>query len=139
MQTEKTYPFLKFNLLAERDIGSIIYRLYENKIFHVIIKEGEKVTMEMVKDGYAFLDLNGKGRFYNIYEFKSFSDIEPEVRNWSASNEDNGYTFLDAIVINNFAQKIIADFYLKVNKPKQTTKIFNSIDKAVDWVVSQMK
>ena len=56
MPTEKTYKKINAILLAENENDSIIYRLYENNIFHVIVKEGEKVNMEMVNEGYAFLE-----------------------------------------------------------------------------------
>ena len=134
MSTEKTYHKIDSILVSESENDSIIYRLYENNIFHVIVKEGEKVTMEMVNEGYAFLENYGSGRFYNIYEFKSFADVDPDVREWSSSEIDIKYTVVDAIVINSIGQKILADFYLKINKPKQPTKIFTSIDKAIEWV-----
>ncbi len=134
MSTEKTYHKIDSILVSESENDSIIYRLYENNIFHVIVKEGEKVTMEMVNEGYAFLENYGSGRFYNIYEFKSFADVDPDVREWSSSEIDVKYTVVDAIVINSIGQKILADFYLKINKPKQPTKIFTSLDKAIEWV-----
>lgn len=139
MSAPKTYKKLDLKLIDEVDIGSILYRLYEDRIFHAIVKEGEKVTMEMVQKGYDFLDKNGGGVFYNIYEFRSFADIEPEVRNWSAQKSGNLYTHIDAIVINNFAQKILTDFYLKFNKPIKPTKIFFSVEKALEWVLLFIK
>ena len=139
MPTEKTYKKINAILLAENENESIIYRLYENNIFHVIVKEGEKVNMEMVNEGYAFLENYGTGKFYNIYEFKSFADVDPDVREWSSSDLEAKYSVIDAIVINNIAQKILADFYLKFNKPKQPTKIFTSIDKAVEWIHQKIK
>lgn len=121
-------------LVSEKDIGSTIFRLYENRVYHVIIKKGERVTMEVVNEGYTFLNENGGGLFYNIYEFHSFSDVDPEVRDWAASPSNNSYTILDAIVINSLSQKILADFYISFNKPVKPTRVFKSIDKAFDWV-----
>lgn len=134
MSIEKTYPKLDFVLVYENDIGSIIYRIYENNIFHVIVKEGERVTMEMVENGYKFLEQSPPGKYYNIYEFKSFADVDPEVREWSSNSTESKYSVSDAIVINNIGQKILADFYLKFNKPKQPTKIFTSVAKAIEWI-----
>lgn len=128
----------KSKLIVEKDIGSSIFRLYENKIYHVIVKKNEKVTMEFVQKGYDFLDEHGGGPFYNIYEFHSFSDVDPEVREWAASPTNNSYTRIDAIVISNFPQKILADFYIRINKPVKPTRIFYSLEKAFDWVHSQM-
>ena len=133
------YPYFNFKLIDELDIGSVIYRLYDNKIFHAIIKKGEKITMDMALNGVDFLNKNGGGSFYNIYEFSSFSEMEPELREWASQPNENGYTCVDAIVISNLAQKLIANFYLKFNKPPRPTKIFYDSDKAVEWILIQKK
>lgn len=130
------YYFDELELIDEEDIGSVIYRLYDKRIFHAIIKKGERFTLEMTEKGYEFLNRNGGGRFYNIYEFASFSEMDAEVREWCADTSGNNYTYVDAIVISNFAQKLIADFYLKFHKPKMPTKIFNSREKALEWIQS---
>jgi len=132
---ESYIPFEHIQLIDEEDIGSVIYRLYEGRIFHAIIKKKEKITIKMTEKGYDFLNRNGGGRFYNIYEFSSFSEMDPEVREWCATTSGNNYTYVDAIVISNFAQKLIADFYLKFNKPPMPTKIFKSKEKALEWIL----
>ena len=104
-------------LIDEKDIGPAIFRLYENRIYHVIVKKVERVTMTVVQEGYLFLDSNGGEKYYNIYQFESFSDVAPEVREWSASPTNNSYTYVDAIVFSSFLQKIIADFYVAINRP----------------------
>jgi len=125
-------------LLSEKDIGSTVFRLYEGNIYHVEIRKGEKVSMEIVQQGYDFVDEIGGDFYYNIFEFHSFSDVDPEVREWAASPNYNSYTIADAIVINSFPQKILADFYIKFNKPVKPTKIFNSTEAAYNWVKELM-
>lgn len=136
MQTSQKNKLSACALIDELDIGPMIYRLYEGRIFHAIVKKGEKVSMEMTVKGYDFLDKHGGGRFYNIYEFESFAEMDPEVREWAAETSGNNYTYVDALVISNLAQKIIANFYLKFNKPASPTKIFTSVDKAYEWILS---
>ncbi len=121
------------------DIGPAIFRLYDNRIYHVIVKKGEKATMDVVREGYLFLDRNGGGQFYNIYQFESFSDVDPEVREWSASPTNNSYTLIDAIVFNSFPQKIIADFYVAINRPVKPTKSFKSLEGAYNWVIEMIE
>lgn len=135
----KTYTLLNYKLIDEIDTGPMIYRLYEHRIFHAIVKSGEKVSLEMTKRGYEFLDRNGGGRFYNLYQFESYAEMDPEVRDWAADTSGNNYTYCDAIIISNLAQKIIANFYIKFNKPKMPTKVFTSTEKAMEWILSQME
>lgn len=135
----KTHTLLNYEVLDEVDIGPMIYRLYEHRIFHAIVKSGEKVSLEMTTKGYEFLDRNGGGRFYNLYQFESYAEMDPEVRDWAADTSGNNYTYCDALVISNLAQKIIANFYIKFNKPKMPTKVFTSTDKALEWILSLME
>jgi hypothetical protein len=32
------------------------------------------------------------------------------------------------------AQKILANFYIKINKPERPTKFFNNKDEAINWL-----
>lgn len=130
----KTTKMKGLSLKAEKDVGKAIFRLYEDDIYHVVVKKGEHITMDFIQLGYAFLDENGAGRYYNIYEFGSFSDVDPKVREWMAAPPVRSYTIADAIVINSLPLKMLADFYLKFDKPVNPTRIFNSRDKALDWI-----
>lgn len=125
-------------LIAERDVNGIRFRLYSNRIFHVKVPRYEKIGREIINAGYRFLDENGGGKFYNVYDFESFSDVEPETRKWAADPDGNLYTHTDAIVIGNIGQKIITDFYLRFDKPVVPTKVFFSLPKAIDWTLKQM-
>lgn len=132
-EKDSLYNF-ESDLIAEQVEHGVTFRLYKNRIFHVSIPKDMKIGKSVIDSGYRFLDDNGAGRFYNIYEFDSFADVEPEVREWAADTSGNHYTHCDAIVIRNLAQKILADFYIKINKPQMPTKIFYSVEKAVEWI-----
>lgn len=127
------------SLLAEEFVQGVRFRLYANRIFHVTVPRYHKIKPSIVDAGYVFLDKHGGGKFYNIFEFHSFSDVEPEIRDWAADSEGNHYTHTDAIVIGSLAQKIMTDFYLRFNRPVKPTRIFYSVDKAVDWTLGQIK
>lgn len=126
------------DLVAESVVHGVRYRLYSNRVFHVTVPQFHKIGLEVADAGYAFLNLYGGGRFYNIYEFNSFADIEPEIREWAADESGNHYTFTDAIVIGSLSQKIITDFYLRFNRPVKPTRIFYSLENAVEWTLLQM-
>lgn len=127
------------DLIAEKVVNGVQFRLYSNRVFHVVLPKLQKIDRRTIDAGYAFLDENGGGKFFNIYQFGSFSDIEPEVREWAADNDGNHYTHSDAIVIESLSQKIITDFYLKFNRPKMPTKIFYSLEKAIEWTNRQIE
>lgn len=126
-------------LLDEFEYNGVEYKLFSNRIFYVTVPRLRKVQMDVIEEGYKFLNRNEGGRFFNIYSFDSFSDVEPEVREWAADKEGNLYTHSDAIVIGSLSQKIITDFYLRVNKPIKPTRIFYSLEKAIGWTLERVE
>lgn len=70
-----------------------------------------------------------------IFECGEFVSITKAARENAIVIEDFTPTRASAIVVGNLAQKIIADFYYKVNKPKQPYKIFWSREKALNWLI----
>lgn len=125
-------------LVAETALHNVRFRLYKNRIFHVIVPEFHKIQRECIEHAYSFLEENGGGSFYNVFQFESYADVEPEIRSWAADKDGNNYTLTDAIVIGSLSQKIITDFYLKFDRPVRPTKVFYSLDKAVEWTFKQM-
>lgn len=125
-------------LIAQKELDDVVFSVYANHIYHVYVKKESRVTMNVVKQGYRFLNEYGGGLFYNIFQLDSFSEVDPEVREWAAGNSINRHTIVDAIVITGLGQKIIADFYLKINKPPIPTKVFEELNQAVSWVKGEM-
>lgn len=126
-------------LISERVEYGALFQLYSNRIFYAKLPEYEAITPEILDAGYRFLDDNGGGRFYNVFEISSFTEIPADVRSWAADEGGNKYTITDAFVISSLGQKIIGDFYMKINKPIVPTKIFFSKVKAVNWTLQQIE
>lgn len=140
MTAEKEHINLfKADIIASQEIEGVIFKLYANRIFHVEIPRYTKVHMSITQAGCNFLDANGGGKFYNVYQFHSFADVETETRKWAADPGGNLYTYTDAIVISNLAQKIVTDFYIRFDRPVVPTKIFFTLDKAVEWSLEQIE
>lgn len=64
-------------------------------------------------------------------ELASFSR---ETRELLASKEFVGKTKAKALVINGLGQRIMANFYLHINKPFIKTRLFNDRNKAIEWL-----
>lgn len=58
------------------------------------------------------------------------------AREFSASDEGLQYTIGDALVVNSLAHKILANFYLKFNKPRKPSKAFDHEEHAITWLLS---
>lgn len=57
-----------------------------------------------------------------------------ELLNVLAKNKNNPYSKADAFVIKSMSQRILANFYVKINKPERPTKFFNSKEDAIIWL-----
>lgn len=127
------------NLIAERDFEICIGRIYENDIFHVYFFSGAFVDMDFIEKVYEFNRENGNNKYLNLFEFEPNVDFATEVREWASAPDGNKNTIADALVISSLPHKILANFYLKFNKPVKPTKIFNARDKAIAWLLKQKK
>lgn len=136
IQTKEALGVEKSKIIAECDLGVGTGVITVDGIFHVIVRSGEKVTLDTVKLGNSFMERVGGAPYLNLFEFEAFADVDTEVRKWSADHNGNTYTKADAIVVSSLPQKILADFYLKFNKPVKPTKIFREREKAIDWLLS---
>ena len=62
------------------------------------------------------------------------SQFTKEAVEFSVSAEGMRYVIADALVVKSITQRITANIYLKLNKPKKPGKIFNSEREASRWL-----
>jgi hypothetical protein len=76
-----------------------------------------------------------KGNDYAVLiEAGSFTDFSKNAKEASASREHSEKRIAMAIITSNLAKKILADLYIRINKPVSPTRIFNSKDEAIKWL-----
>ncbi len=112
----------EFNVVRIEVFGNIIIARKEAKAVNDAIgmlSEGKECLVLMVADEVTQFD-------------KSASEF-------SASEEGLLYTIADAFVVKSLAQKILASFYLKFNKPPKPSKIFTNEKAALEWLLSFIK
>lgn len=59
--------------------------------------------------------------------------LTKEARNNALAIENQSPISATAVVVQNFAYRIIAEFYLKVQKPKKPFAVFTEKEKAYEW------
>ncbi|MDP1803174.1 MAG: hypothetical protein Q8L81_17565 [Bacteroidota bacterium] len=59
----------------------------------------------------------------------------PEARKYAAKQKGKNI-IAEAIIINNLAIRLLANFYMKVNRPEQKIKLFSNEISALAWVHS---
>jgi hypothetical protein len=122
----------------EKDFEKIRMTLYENGIMSVLFKENFTVGLKDVEEVVAWVSEIANGRkFLNLMEGESNSEVDAEVRSFSASKEQNKFTIADAMVVKSISHRLLSNFYLKFNKPVMPTRLFTDKEKAIQWLLSQ--
>lgn len=66
-------------------------------------------------------------------------NITPEARDNAVKIEEESPCYGAAVVVTNIAYLLIANFYLKFNKPKRPYKVFKNEADAVEWLKTFVK
>jgi hypothetical protein len=132
MEEQPSYKIIEKLDLAHtkielRDDG-IIQFFYGDNINYTM-KETEELENAVAKitNGVVHKSLRVAGKFSNI-------DIE--VMKYLSRGRGTLFTLADSFVLHSMPQKLLANFYLKINKPVLPTKFFTKINEADKWLQS---
>lgn len=123
------------NIIDKTELSSATISLRNDRIIQYSIKSNitvsEKDSNEMVD---AAGELGGFKKFPILIIAGKHSLADKEAREFAASKEGTKYAVSVAFVVKNLAQKILGNAYIKINKPIVPTRIFDSEEKAVEWL-----
>jgi hypothetical protein len=69
-----------------------------------------------------------------LFKHQEFALPGKANRDYWATKEACPYSKAEAFIINSIAMRIIANFYLKINKPQRPTKMFTHEEEAIKWL-----
>lgn len=64
----------------------------------------------------------------------TFTSLKKETREFMATEESLKYSKAEAFLITSLAQKILFDFYVRIDKPLVPSKVFTNKEKAIEWL-----
>lgn len=109
--------------------------LLEEGLINMVIKDYVEIDVE---DMIAFREINkmltGGKEYVVLFEAGVHSSFTKEARELVSSKEYGENRNAVALVIENMAQRIVGNFYININKPSTTTKIFISREEALVWL-----
>lgn len=121
--------------MKEIELEKSLVCLADNGIMHIHIKTGSDLQLRDAELIATAISELGMGKKYPVLiDAGVFSSIDNEARVFSASMRSNIYIHADAIAYCHLAQRLMAQFYLKHNKPLVPTSIFSDKIEAVDWL-----
>jgi hypothetical protein len=123
-------------IINEAEIPEARISLRSDGIVHVHFHKDTTFDIPLqasMRDVYDKMLQGRKAKF--IFSADEGFTLTKEVRE-RADLQDNSSILCYAMVVNNLAYKIIADFYIRVTKPKGNYKLVTSLADAVKWLNS---
>ncbi|GAB5416653.1 MAG: hypothetical protein Crog4KO_21420 [Crocinitomicaceae bacterium] len=135
---EEYADIFEAEIVASTVIEGLGLAVYSNDLLHVKVPKYYSIDLVVFRKAQNWLtELDASKEYHFVFEFASFSEVDPEMRKHRAKKEGTNFSLSDALVISNLPQKMLGDFYLKINRPPRPTKIFSNLNKAVDWSLKQ--
>ena len=118
------------------DLGDFILR--EDGIIHIIPNAGkvtDKMAQRVIHIVHSLMDGNPRGL---LVDNRNLSSIERSARKVFAAEMNNQYTVAVAMLIKSPLNKIIVNFFIRLNNLSKPTKIFNSEMEALNWLKNHL-
>jgi hypothetical protein len=125
---------LNATLLPTIETSVSVLTIHENGIGQMHFKDGIILDVpEQMEHLNALIQItNGKKTPFIVTAGKHVN-ITPQARNNAIVIEDDSPVCATAVVVQNLAYRLIADFYMKINKPKTPYKVFTDQKAAFEW------
>ncbi|MBN8695772.1 MAG: hypothetical protein J0L87_04515 [Bacteroidetes bacterium] len=126
--TKETYK-----MIAEHENLSVSLR--KDGIIFVSVKANIEIDVKEVKQVVNALETIFEGKkFPLLIVTGEYTLPTPEARAYIATPESDPYASAEAYVVKSLSQKLVGNVYLSFNKPARPTLIFNSEEKALEWL-----
>lgn len=121
--------------VRELDFPEVNLQLKSNDIVYVFFKDNCVLDIELQMQLLNhYTEITGGKLMHFVFMAGDSVIITKEARDNAIVIEDISMVGASAIIVNNLAYKIIANFYMKVNKPKRPLKAFENLADAVKWL-----
>lgn len=129
--------FAAVKLLNEIKLNYAKVQLYEPKLVRIEIFSGTIIGLKESKSMNDAIGVLSEGKeCLVLIVADEFAQFDRDSSDFSSSDEGQRYTIADALVVKSLSQKILANFYLKFNKPAKPTRIFTNEAEAIVWLFS---
>ena len=108
--------------------------IHEYGFYEITINENEEFKIEDLKNLVSAQIELGGFKLPALILCSEHATTDAELLKTLSKNANNPFSKADAFVIKSMSQKILANFYIKINKPERPTKFFNNKEEAIDWL-----
>ncbi|MGZ4074004.1 MAG: DUF7793 family protein [Bacteroidia bacterium] len=109
--------------------------LRNDGLVQVKVKGNEEIEIKNVVEVVSALEKFWQGKkFPLLIVVGEYTLPSADARAYIATAESDPYASAEAYVIQSFSQKLVGNVYLNLNKPARPTRLFNSEEKAIEWL-----
>ena len=111
----------------------------DNGVVRTRVKPGAEIDLEQAKENTDAVNTFYEGiKFPLLVDTREIRSITRDARQHFTTNDSESSINSLALLIKSPVSKVIANFFMSVNKPNVPAKIFNSEEKAVDWLCQHL-
>jgi hypothetical protein len=127
---------MQFTIVRAITLSFAELSLDDNGIIRVNYLNGAIIDVPEKKELFkAYLELTNDVKSLFIFKAQSNVNFSKEAKRYSIRIEPFQPFMAIAVVADNLAYQLIADFYFKIYKPKVAYKVFKSEEKATEWLL----
>lgn len=114
--------------------GYFIFRRNDG-IIHIQFEPGFTGDITDARNQVSVFKKIGSGqKVYILAVYAEDNNFTKEAREYVASDEVSDLVAADAFVIKGLALRILGNGYLKINRPRRPTRLFNTQTAAIAWL-----
>jgi hypothetical protein len=124
-------------IIKKMEIPEATICLRSDRIVYVAYKEN--VTLDVKLQTHMldlFREITGNQKTNFIFETDEGFVVTKEARENAANLEKDTPVKASAMIVTNLATRLIANFFIKVNKPTLKYKLFGNHKDAIEWLNS---
>lgn len=120
------------NNYFENDFAEVSYK---DKTIFVTYKDNAKVSLQGAEKMTELLKslVNGEPSLM-VADIRKLHFIAKDARKFLSTTEATSHIKAMAIYSDNYVNNALGNLYLLINKPKIPSKLFSSMDKAMEWI-----
>lgn len=124
------------------DLGHSKIQELDNGLIEIICKDDFMYDVDQIRENHSVLEKISQKNSEPVLVFSiagKYTGITSEARTYLTKGPHKNFINAEAFVIQSMAQRIVANFYLKISKPIVPAAYFNNVGDAKRWLMGFKK
>jgi hypothetical protein len=124
-------------IISTNDLGHTQMLLHANGIIEAVCSDNFVYEVEHLNENLeCIIDWSKSEKKLMLNSVAPYTSITAEARKYIANSPHLESLIAEAFVIHSLAHRLLASFFIKIDKPKLPTKFFNKREEAIEWLLS---